>query len=130
MSRQSVPPLWQEPNPAIERTASGGPRPSTAAAHVERWAPPHLAHWHHEHFFLGSLTNRTEQEKTMRLLHTMIAAALAMAGGSPAIALADPPVDVMQIVRDADVKWTTGQFGTGLQTAVLAGNPSQPGMYV
>ena len=60
----------------------------------------------------------------------MVAAALACAGGFAAVALADPPADVMQIVRDADVKWTPGQFGLGLQTAVLAGNPSQPGPYV
>ena len=66
----------------------------------------------------------------MRLLHTMVVAALACAGGFAAVALADPPADVMQIVRDADVKWTSSQFGAGLQTAVLAGNPSQPGPYV
>jgi quercetin dioxygenase-like cupin family protein len=36
----------------------------------------------------------------------------------------------MQIVREADVRWTSGQFGTGLQTAILSGNPSQPGPYV
>lgn len=66
----------------------------------------------------------------MRLVLSMVAAALACAGGLPGVALAEPSADVMQIVRDADVKWTTGQFGTGLQSAVLSGNPSQQGPYV
>jgi quercetin dioxygenase-like cupin family protein len=65
----------------------------------------------------------------MRLLHAMVAATLC-AGVFPAAGLADPPADVMQVIRDADVKWTVGQFGQGLQTAVLAGDPSQPGTYV
>jgi quercetin dioxygenase-like cupin family protein len=66
----------------------------------------------------------------VRLLRTMVATAIACAGASAAVALADPSTEVMQIVRDGDVKWTTGQFGAGLQTAVLSGNPSQPGPYV
>jgi quercetin dioxygenase-like cupin family protein len=66
----------------------------------------------------------------MRLLHATVAAALACASCFSAVALADPPSDVMQIMRDADVNWTSGQFGSGVQTAVLAGNPSQPGPYV
>lgn len=66
----------------------------------------------------------------MRLLHTMIAAALTCASGFATFALADPPAAVMQIVREGDIKWTQGPFGPGLQTAVLAGDPSQPGLYV
>ena len=63
----------------------------------------------------------------MKLIQTMVATALGCAGGAFA---ADPPADVMQIVREADVKWTQGPFGAGLQIAVLAGDPSQPGPYV
>ncbi|MBA2961668.1 MULTISPECIES: cupin domain-containing protein [Ramlibacter] len=66
----------------------------------------------------------------MRLRHVTHATTLVCACLVSAAALADPPVDVMQIVRDADVKWVAGQFGPGLQSAVLAGNPSQPGPYV
>jgi len=66
----------------------------------------------------------------MTLFHTLLAAAVAWASGFATLALADPPADVMQIVRDADVKWTAGQFGGGLQSAVLSGNPSQAGPYV
>jgi len=66
----------------------------------------------------------------MRLFNAIMAAALACVGGFAGLARADPPADVMQITRDVDVKWTTGQFGPGLQTAVLSGNPSQPGPYV
>ena len=62
----------------------------------------------------------------MRLHQTLLAAALICAGS----ALADPPADVMQIIRDADIKWTQGPFGAGLETAVLAGDPLQPGPYV
>jgi quercetin dioxygenase-like cupin family protein len=66
----------------------------------------------------------------MTLRNTILIAVIASAGGFAAAALADPPAEVMQIVREADIKWTTGNFGAGLQTAVLAGNPSQPGPYV
>ena len=65
----------------------------------------------------------------MRLSHTIVAAALACAGGFATVALADPPADVMQIVREAEIKWRPG-LAPGLQTAVVAGNPSQPGPYV
>ena len=66
----------------------------------------------------------------MRLFHRMAGAVVACTGAVAAGALADPPADVMQIVRDADVKWTSGRFGAGLQTAILSGNPSQSGPYV
>ena len=66
----------------------------------------------------------------MRLHQTIIVAALACAGGLPAIVLADPPADVMQIVREADIQWAQHELGPGLQTAVLSGDPSQPGPYV
>jgi len=66
----------------------------------------------------------------MRLLDTLVAAALACAGSFAAVALADPPADVMQIVREGDIEWAQGPFGPGLQIAVLAGDPSQAGTYV
>jgi len=66
----------------------------------------------------------------MRLIHTIVAAVLACAGSFPAVALADPPADVMEIIREGDIKWAQGPFGAGLQIAVLAGDPAQPGTYV
>lgn len=66
----------------------------------------------------------------MRLHQTLVAAALACAGGFSTVALADPPADVMLIVREADIQWTQHELGPGLQTAILSGDPSKPGPYV
>jgi quercetin dioxygenase-like cupin family protein len=65
----------------------------------------------------------------MKLRHVLFAAVFAGAA-SPLVVLADPPADVMNIVREADIKWTPSMVAPGVQTAVVAGNPSQPGPYV
>lgn len=41
--------------------------------------------------------------------------------------LADPPADVMNIVREPDIKWVGSPLVPGLATAVVQGNPSDPG---
>jgi len=65
----------------------------------------------------------------MRLHQTMLAAALGCAAFAiPAVA--DPPAEVMHIVREGEIKWTPSQVAPGIQTAVVSGNPSQPGVYV
>jgi len=65
----------------------------------------------------------------MRLHQTVLAAALGCAAfGMPAAA--DPPAEVMHIVREGEIKWTPSQVAPGIQTAVVSGNPSQPGVYV
>lgn len=63
----------------------------------------------------------------MTMRRTMIALAFACAGGVSPLASANPPADVMQVVREADIKWMPTRFGTPF--AVLAGNVSQPGPY-
>src|SRR5262245_47776767 len=65
----------------------------------------------------------------MRLTRIACAAALASAA-FPAALLADPPAEVMSIVREGDIKWTPSKVAPGVQTAVVAGDPSQPGPYV
>jgi quercetin dioxygenase-like cupin family protein len=40
---------------------------------------------------------------------------------------ADPPTEVMNITREAEVKWVQSPFAPGLATAVIAGNPNDPG---
>ena len=41
--------------------------------------------------------------------------------------IADPPTDVMTIVRDQDIRWTPEPSIPGLQTATIAGDPRVPG---
>ena len=41
--------------------------------------------------------------------------------------LADPPTDVMNIVREAEVKWVPSLVAPGVATAVISGNPANPG---
>ncbi len=43
------------------------------------------------------------------------------------VAFADPPTDVMNIVREADIKWFGNPLVPGLATSVVQGNPSDPG---
>jgi quercetin dioxygenase-like cupin family protein len=66
----------------------------------------------------------------MRLRPTAVIAAVACTGSFAAAALANPPTDVMQIVREAEIKWMPSRVVPGTQAAVLAGDPSQPGLYV
>ena len=40
---------------------------------------------------------------------------------------ADPPADVMNILREADVKWVESKVALGVSTAVISGNPAIPG---
>ena len=42
-------------------------------------------------------------------------------------ALADPPTEVMNIVREADIKWQQSQVSPGAATAIVWGNPAVPG---
>ena len=46
---------------------------------------------------------------------------------APFGAIADPPADVMNIVREADVKWAANPLVPGLENATLLGNPNDPG---
>src|SRR5690349_4523295 len=39
---------------------------------------------------------------------------------------ADPPTEVMNITRESEVKWVQSPF-PGLATAVIMGNPNEPG---
>jgi quercetin dioxygenase-like cupin family protein len=41
--------------------------------------------------------------------------------------LADPPTDVMNIVRETDIKWVANPLVPGLASAVVQGNPSDSG---
>jgi quercetin dioxygenase-like cupin family protein len=41
--------------------------------------------------------------------------------------LADPPTEVMNIVREADIKWQQSAVSPGAATAIVWGNPSVPG---
>jgi quercetin dioxygenase-like cupin family protein len=54
-----------------------------------------------------------------------IALACMLAGSS--MALADPPADVMNIVREGEIKWVNNPLVPGLATAVVQGNPADPG---
>ncbi len=42
-------------------------------------------------------------------------------------ALADPPKEVMNIMRDADLKWAPSKVVPGAHQAVVWGNPQKPG---
>jgi len=64
----------------------------------------------------------------VRIRITTLAVLLACAGAT--CAQADPPADVMQIVREGDIKWTPSRLIPGAHTAVVSGNPTQPGPYV
>src|SRR4051812_42218775 len=44
-----------------------------------------------------------------------------------ACALADPPADIMNIVREADVKFMPSKTTPGLSQAILLGDPNVPG---
>ncbi len=56
-----------------------------------------------------------------RCLAATLACALA-----PAVR-ADPPADVMNIVREADIKWQSNPLVPGLASAVVQGDPKDPG---
>src|SRR3546814_2438645 len=49
---------------------------------------------------------------------------------SAASTSAQPPKDVMEIVREGDTNWMASRFGADLPIAILAGDPSKPGPYV
>src|SRR5262245_18810385 len=66
----------------------------------------------------------------MRQRHAVIIATLAGAGAFAMPVVADPPAEVMNIVREGEIKWTPSQVAPGVQTAVVSGNPAQPGPYV
>lgn len=62
----------------------------------------------------------------MNLRDAMMALSCCLCGN----ALADPPADVMQIIRPADIKYVPSRFGPNFPIALLAGDPTQPGSYV
>jgi len=43
------------------------------------------------------------------------------------MACADPPAEIMNITREADLKWVKNPLIPGLESAVIHGNPSEPG---
>jgi hypothetical protein len=51
----------------------------------------------------------------------------AFACGASFGVLADPPADVMNIVREADIKWVGNPLVPSLATAVVQGDPKDPG---
>jgi quercetin dioxygenase-like cupin family protein len=53
--------------------------------------------------------------------------ALASACSWPTAALADPPADVMNIVRVDEIKWVSNPLVPGLATAVVQGDPRKAG---
>jgi quercetin dioxygenase-like cupin family protein len=57
----------------------------------------------------------------------MRASCAALACSGSFTVLADPPTDVMNIVREADIKWVPNPIVPGLASAVVQGNPSDPG---
>jgi quercetin dioxygenase-like cupin family protein len=42
-------------------------------------------------------------------------------------ALADPPADVMNIVRQGEIRWVESLVAPGAATAIISGNPANPG---
>ena len=48
-------------------------------------------------------------------------------GLGPVRLTAEPPADVMKIVRETDIHWTADPSNPGLQSAVLAGDPRVAG---
>jgi quercetin dioxygenase-like cupin family protein len=57
-------------------------------------------------------------------MRAVLAAALALGA---AVALADPPKDVMNIVREADIKFVPSAVVPGAAQAVIAGDPKVAG---
>jgi quercetin dioxygenase-like cupin family protein len=53
--------------------------------------------------------------------------AATLAFGLSSAVLADPPADVMNIVREAEIKWVPNPLVPGLATAVVQGDPKEPG---
>ena len=66
----------------------------------------------------------------MRPFHALAATTFLCIAAFPTIMLADPPAEAMEIVRAADILWKQDKTWPGLQTAVVAGDPSKPGVYV
>src|ERR1700730_14329091 len=65
------------------------------------------------------------RERPMRLAHAAM-----FAGALAPCAWADPPPEVMKIVREADLKWVTSPFYPGLSSAIIQGDPREPGVYI
>jgi quercetin dioxygenase-like cupin family protein len=59
-----------------------------------------------------------------------LALAAMFAGALAPCAWADPPPEVMKIVREADIKWVTSPLYPGLSNAVIQGDPRAPGLYI
>lgn len=66
----------------------------------------------------------------MKLRYAMVGIVLLGSSASGASTSAQPPKDVMEIVREGDINWMASRFGADLPIAILAGDPSKPGPYV
>ena len=55
----------------------------------------------------------------------LLTAALALSISSPL--LADPPKEVMNILREGDLKFAPSKMVPGISQAVISGNPAEPG---
>ena len=63
-------------------------------------------------------------------LRSTIVVGMIVCAGFTTLTFADPPPEAMQIMREADIQWKQDKIWPGLQTAVVAGDPSKPGIYV
>jgi quercetin dioxygenase-like cupin family protein len=65
--------------------------------------------------------------KTGRFGNYMRVLCAALACGASFAIRADPPAEVMNITREAEVKWVQSALAPGLATAVIMGNPNDSG---
>src|SRR3546814_4504689 len=66
----------------------------------------------------------------MKLRYAISGIVLLGSSASAASKSAQPPKDVMEIVREGDINWMASRFGADPPIAILAGDPSKPGPYV
>src|SRR3546814_14570774 len=79
---------------------------------------------------MKTLANPSYEENKMKLRYAMSGIVLLGSSASAASTSAQPPKDVMEIVREGDINWMASRFGADPPIAILAGDPSQPGPYV
>src|SRR3546814_4116760 len=79
---------------------------------------------------MKTLANPSYEENKMKLRYAMSGIVLLGSSASAASTSAQPPKDVMEIVREGDINWMASRFGADLPIAILAGDPSKPGPYV
>src|SRR3546814_12101797 len=79
---------------------------------------------------MKTLASPSYEENKMKLRYAMVGIVLLGSSASGASTSAQPPKDVMEIVRAGDINWMASRFGADLPIAILAGDPSTPGPYV